>query len=252
MKTPTRVHCFFEQSGTFKNEFIKLGIPAEDYDIQNHFGQTDHVIDLFAQIEAAYDGKVSVFDTIKPSDLIMAFFPCIEFSCVAQLWYSLTHKDFRKWDDKRKVDYIIEKNRKRSYMFELLNKFCCICLTRGLRMVFENPWSENTYLKMNIFLKKPSLIDTDRTRRGDYVKKPTAYWFWNCEPTSGQSYHQTPADKQRSIASMKKAPHAGLCSEERSMISPTYARNFICDFILGKEQKGLTDLELFNAKHFEI
>ena len=36
-----RVHCFFEQSGTFKNEFIKLGIPAEDYDIQNNFGQTE-------------------------------------------------------------------------------------------------------------------------------------------------------------------------------------------------------------------
>lgn len=71
--TPTRVHCFFEQSGTFKNEFIKLGIPTEDYDIQNHFGQTDHVIDLFVQIEAAYDGKASGFDTIKPSDLIMAF-----------------------------------------------------------------------------------------------------------------------------------------------------------------------------------
>lgn len=30
-----KVHCFFEQSGTFKNEFIKLGIPAEDYDIQH-------------------------------------------------------------------------------------------------------------------------------------------------------------------------------------------------------------------------
>lgn len=28
-----KVHCFFEQSGAFKNEFIKLGIPAEDYDI---------------------------------------------------------------------------------------------------------------------------------------------------------------------------------------------------------------------------
>ena len=41
------VHCFFEQSGTFKNEFIKLGIPSEDYDIQNNFGQTDHVVDLF-------------------------------------------------------------------------------------------------------------------------------------------------------------------------------------------------------------
>lgn len=39
--------CFFEQSGTFKNEFIKLGIPAVDLDIQNNFGQTDYVIDLF-------------------------------------------------------------------------------------------------------------------------------------------------------------------------------------------------------------
>ena len=31
METINKVHCFFEQSGTFKNEFIKLGIPAEDY-----------------------------------------------------------------------------------------------------------------------------------------------------------------------------------------------------------------------------
>lgn len=50
-----KVHCFFEQSGTFKNEFIKLGIPAEDYDIQNNFGQTDHVIDLFGEIDREYD-----------------------------------------------------------------------------------------------------------------------------------------------------------------------------------------------------
>ena len=37
MKIDGKVHCFFEQSGTFKNEFKKLGIPAEDYDIQNNF-----------------------------------------------------------------------------------------------------------------------------------------------------------------------------------------------------------------------
>ena len=55
MKINGKVHCMFEQSGTFKNEFIKLGIPAEDYDIQNNFGQTDHVIDLFAEIDRAYD-----------------------------------------------------------------------------------------------------------------------------------------------------------------------------------------------------
>ena len=55
MEIRGKVHCFFEQSGTFKNEFIKLGIPAEDYDIQNNFGQTDHVIDLFSEIDRAYD-----------------------------------------------------------------------------------------------------------------------------------------------------------------------------------------------------
>jgi hypothetical protein len=64
MKISGKVHCFFEQSGTFKNEFIKLGIPAEDYDIQNNFGETDHIVDLFAEIDKAYDGKPSLFDSI--------------------------------------------------------------------------------------------------------------------------------------------------------------------------------------------
>lgn len=56
MKINGKVHCFFEQSGTFKNEFRKLGYEASDYDIQNNFGETDHVIDLFAEIEKAYSG----------------------------------------------------------------------------------------------------------------------------------------------------------------------------------------------------
>ena len=51
-----RAHCLFEQSGTFKNEFKKLGIEAFDYDIQNEFEQTDFQIDLFAEIEKAYRG----------------------------------------------------------------------------------------------------------------------------------------------------------------------------------------------------
>ena len=46
-----KVHCFFEQSGTFKNEFRKLGYEAEDYDIQNQFRETDNVTDLFKEIE---------------------------------------------------------------------------------------------------------------------------------------------------------------------------------------------------------
>ncbi len=74
MKINGKVHCFFEQSGTFKNEFKKLGYEAEDYDIQNHFGETDHQIDLFAEIESAYEGKPSVFDTIRGGGKIMTSF----------------------------------------------------------------------------------------------------------------------------------------------------------------------------------
>ena len=44
-------HCLFEQSGTFKNEFKKLGVEAYDYDILNNYGETDFVIDLFKEIE---------------------------------------------------------------------------------------------------------------------------------------------------------------------------------------------------------
>ena len=44
-------YCLFEQSGTFKNEFRKLGIEAYDYDILNDYGETDYQIDLFAEIE---------------------------------------------------------------------------------------------------------------------------------------------------------------------------------------------------------
>ena len=45
-----RVHCLFEQSGTFKNEFRKFGIEAYDYDILDDFGETDRVVDLFSEI----------------------------------------------------------------------------------------------------------------------------------------------------------------------------------------------------------
>lgn len=44
------VHCLFEQSGTFKNEFKKLGFDAYDYDILNNYGQTDYVVDLYSEI----------------------------------------------------------------------------------------------------------------------------------------------------------------------------------------------------------
>ena len=246
MEIKGKVHCFFEQSGTFKREFIKLGIPAEDYDIQNNFGETDHTDDLFAEIDKAFNDEPSLFDTIDAeNDFVMAFFPCIEFSCLAQMWYSLGQRDYQKWPYKKRIEYMVNKNRERARLYELMMKFSGVCLDRGIRMVMENPWSEQTYLKQNVIMKPPTMVDQDRTRRGDYKKKPTAYWFWNCEPTHGRSFQPTHPSKVKRIIDMKKAPMAGLCSEERSMISPDYARNFICDFIIGKEQ-SFSERSLFD------
>ena len=102
MEITGTVHCLFEQSGTFKKEFIKLGIPAEDYDIQDNFGETDHVIDLFAEIEKAYTGGQSVFDRMNSDDLILAFFPCIKFCSVME---QMQHEDFFDASQRRRKDF---------------------------------------------------------------------------------------------------------------------------------------------------
>jgi len=239
-----KAHCFFEQSGTFKREFIKLGIPAEDYDIQDNFGETDHVIDLFAEIENAYDGKPSIFDAITGDDLIMAFFPCIYFSSLSQMEMSLTDVNKRKMPMADRYAFVLNRSRNRQRFLELLIKLFGICELGGLRLVVENPWAMQTYLK-NGFIKAPALIDNDRSLRGDYFKKPTAYWFVNCNPTDGMTIQKDKVVKN--VRSARGSKQAGICSEERSMISPDYARNFICDFLLGKEQHG-TQLKLFHSE----
>lgn len=230
MEINGNVHCFFEQSGTFKNEFIKLGIPAYDYDIQNNLGETDHVIDLFHEIEAAYDGWGSVFDSISCNDLILAFFPCIYFCASSQMNFSWTACNYRKLTTREKTDKILERSRNREHFFNLAIKMLTVAKERDLRLIMENPWAEQTYLKAN-FIMPPTIIDKNRMLRGDYFVKPTAYWFINAEPTNGFTYQQD--KKKKTIISTKGSAKAGICSEERSMISPDYARNFICDFILG-------------------
>lgn len=243
MEIKGKVHCFFEQSGTFKNEFIKLGIPAEDYDIQDHFGETDHIIDLFNEIETAYRGGQGIFDNITKDDLIMAFFPCIYFCEKSQCAMAYSYVNYRKLTLREKTEKILERSENRQYFYTLLIKFVCVCKERGLRLIVENPYSPVHYL-VNNFIIQPSLIDKNRQRRGDYYKKPTQYFFVNCEHTIGWSY-QTPKET-KTVATAKSASRAGLCSEERSLICPDYARNFICDYIIGKEQ-NYSVLSLFEV-----
>lgn len=233
MEIKGKIHCLFEQSGTFKNEFKKLGYEAEDYDIQNNFGETDNVVDIFAHIENSYKGGESLFDSITKDDLIMAFFPCIFFSCLSQMGISWGYINYRKLTTIQATDEILKRVANRERFFGLAIKMLAIAKDRGLRLIMENPWSQQTYLKAN-FVMSPTLIDNNRMIRGDYFVKPTAYFFINSKPTNGTTI-QKDKEKKR-IMDCSKGKEAGLCSEERSMISPDYARNFICDFILGKEQ----------------
>lgn len=242
MEIKGKVHCFFEQSGTFKNEFLKLGYEAYDYDIQNNFGETDNLVDLFKNIELAYENKPSIFDNISEDDLTIAFFPCIYFCAMSQVAFSWGCVNYRKLSYKERSDEIIKRSKNREYFFSLLVKLCTIYMDKGLRLIVENPWSEQTYLKAN-FIMRPTFIDKNRMTRGDYFKKPTAYWFINCERTNGITLQN---DKEQKIVnSCKGSGKAGLCSEERSMISPDYARNFICDFIIGKKQEINKQICLF-------
>ena len=178
MEIKGKVHCFFEQSGTFKKEFIKLGIPAEDYDIQDNFGQTDHTDDLFQTIEDAYDGRPSLWDNICKDDLIMAFFPCIYFSCMSQMLISWTHRNYKNYSVKDKTDAILQRSAKREKFFSLAVKMHSLCYQRGLRLIMENPWSEQTFLKTN-FITNPTIVDKNRLLRGGLLCK--AYRLLVCE-----------------------------------------------------------------------
>ena len=186
-------------------------------------------------------GGMSIFDSVTPDDLIVAFFPCIYFSCMSQMLISYTHRNYKNYSPKQRIDAILERASNRELFFGRIVRLWGIAKIRGLRMIIENPWSEQTFLKQN-FPANPSIIDNNRLLRGDFFVKPTAYWFVNCEPTSQVTLQ--PQTKGRNICQSEPNRQPGLCNQERSMISPDYARNFIGDFILRKPQEN-TQLSLF-------
>lgn len=125
MEIKGKVHCFFEQSGTFKNEFKKLGYAAEDYDIQNNFGETDHVADLFAEIERGYNNEPSIFDNITPDDLIIAFFPGIYFCDISTM--NIREMSAIKKHCKRRFEMIISLHERRNKFFYIVAKIVLCC-----------------------------------------------------------------------------------------------------------------------------
>lgn len=221
-------HCFFEQSGTFKKEFHKLGFEAEDYDILNQFNETDHVMDLFEEINKAYDGKESVFDTIDPkADQIIAFFPCVRFESQIIMNFRGDQYGGDKWPLERKLEYDLQLHNELHELYMLITKFALVCLRKGIRLIIENPYATQHYL-VRYWACRAAVIDKDRSETGDYFEKPTQYFFINREPSDNFVFEGVDKKPKKKIVD--------LTTVDRSMIHPDYANRFIREFILSKEE----------------
>ena len=222
-----RVHCLFEQSGTFKNEFKKLGIEAYDYDILNDYGETDFQIDLFEEIKTAYEGGVSIFDTIQEDDVVMAFFPCTYFQSYHSAWFLGRAKQLKDYNDEQKLEIVHERHEQLHDNYERFTELCLVAIRKGFRLIIENPYTQPHYLT-RYFPVAPALIDEDRSKRGDFRKKPTQYWFLNGRPKNNFIFE--------TVNEKEILTHDDFATNEygkgRSLIHPDYANRFIREFIL--------------------
>lgn len=229
------VHCLFEQSGTFKQQFIELGFNSRDYDICNDFGETDCIVDLFKEINAAYIHRSSIFKGWGKNDFVFAFFPCTYFNQANRILLRLDGypgKDFSI-----AIPLIIKRARNVYNYYVTLNRLLSISLRQGFPMVIENPCVGS--LIASTFYKKPDICDSNRAELGDAFRKPTYYWFVNCKP----------AGSLENCGYKAVTPSSHILSSHgisRSIMSSEYARNFIRVALLG-EDKNPNQLTLWST-----
>lgn len=232
-----KVFCLFEQSGTFKGEFKKLGIEAEDYDILNDFGQTDHIKDLFLEIDKAYKKEPSIFDGIGMNDLVMAFFPCTRFEAKIPLAFRGERHGMEKFSEEKKIEYSMKLHEELHAYYMTICKLFSVSLRGGWKMIVENPYTQPHYLT-TYFPIRPTIIDKDRTKNGDYYRKPTQFWFINCEPEENLVFEALDYVETHTIARAEKMNGCENRQIKRSLIHPQYARRFIKQFIIDPVERS--------------
>lgn len=221
-----------------------MGFEAFDYDILDDFGQTDFKIDLFAEIEKAYDGQESVFDTINKTDVILAFFPCVRFENQIMLAFRGQLDQMKNWNMKQKMQYCMKLLSELKVNYDAVNKLFIVCMDRGLKLIMENPYSQEHFLR-RYWCYKPAIIDKDRRENGDYYAKPTQFWFCNIEPKNNflmdaiEYNHIGEKDAIERLNSSMYADRFGKVSLKvaRSMIHPVYANRFIRRYLIDGQQR---------------
>jgi hypothetical protein len=184
----------------------------------------------FQKSGGAYEGKPSIFDNITKDDLILAFFPCTRFEAKIPLSFRGESYQQKNWDDLQKLEHSMTLHTELHELYMNLSKMVIVALRRGLRMVIENPYTQPHYLT-TYWCIKPSLIDKDRTKNGDYYKKPTQYFFINCKPKQNLVFEPLEVVQVKTIVHVKGTDNTAR-KTERSMMHPQYARRFIKQYLI--------------------
>lgn len=139
----------------------------------------------------------------------------------------MEHDDIQKLESSMKLHKELHRN------YEAISEMAHICLERNLKMVIENPYTQPHYLTLYWPLK-PSVIDKNRRDNGDYSKKPTQYWFINCEPKNNIIMEPLTYVEKRINANLYTKDGISRAMK-RSEIHPQYASRFIRQFLLESE-----------------
>ena len=186
---------------------------------------------MFEEIEKGYAGEKSIFDKITQDDLIMAFFPCTRFEAKIPLAFRGESFQMKKYTDKQKLEYSMKLHEELHRNYELISKMVVIAIDRGLKLVIENPYTAPHYLT-TYWCIKPKLIDKDRRLNGDYMKKPTQFWFINCEPKQNLVFEPITYVEPRINDYITSKTANRDRQATRSEIHPQYANRFIRQYLI--------------------
>lgn len=165
-------------------------------------------------------------------DVILVFFPCVRFESQISMAFRGEANQQKKWSDERKLEYSMQLHDELHLFYQRLSQLVVICLRNGLKAIIENPYTQPHYLSY-YWCIKPSLIDKDRTLRGDFFKKPTQFFFINCEPKNNILFEaMVVQDNVKNIENAHMIKNGNNRQVNRSMISKEYANRFIREYIL--------------------
>jgi hypothetical protein len=157
------------------------------------------------------------------------------------LWFRGQNYGQRNWSMEKKMEHDMKLLSELKEMYDLVNKLFILCMRKDLKLIMENPYSEEHFLR-RYWCYLPAIIDKDRRENGDYYKKPTQYWFLNCEPKNNfifEAITYNAIDCKDAIRLMNKEHYektgAKTKKEARSMIHPQYANRFIREYLIEQE-----------------